>query len=330
MAAQRARRFALMTGQEGLAEETLDQICDDVRHLAVAYGRRPLASILPDLVTVQDTIYTLLEARHRPAHARQLYLLGGITGGMLATASHNLADPHAALTQSRSAYLCADQADHDGLRAWVRGLQAMITYWNGQLNDSVRYARQGTELAGRSHSTAAVWLPLSETRTQAALGNVPEARRAIARAEAAWDAATGDELDELGGSCTFTRPRQLFYTADALAWVPSQAPQAQDYAARAIDAYTDTSAPEWSFADLAGSRCALAVARITGGEIDGAREAIAPIFDLRPGQRIYAIICGAQHVHTALRRPELPPAARDLQEEIEDFTSTPLRAALLM
>lgn len=136
----------------------------------------------------------------------------------------------------------------------------------------------------------------------------------------------GDELDELGGICTFTRPRQLFYIADALAWIPSQAPQAQDYAARAIDAYTDTSTPEWSFADAAGSRCDLAVARITGGEPDGAREAIAPVLDLPPGQRIHAIVVGVQHVHTALRRPGLPTAVRELQEEIEDFTAIPLRA----
>jgi hypothetical protein len=165
-----------------------------------------------------------------------------------------------------------------------------------------------------------------ETAVQAALGNVPAARRAIERAEAAWDTATGDELDELGGICTFTRPRQLFYIADALAWIPSQAPQAQDYAARAIDAYTDTSTPEWSFADAAGSRCDLAVARITGGEPDGAREAIAPVLDLPPGQRIHAIVVGVQHVHTALRRPGLPTVVRELQEEIEDFTAIPLRA----
>ena len=41
MAAQGAHRFALMTGQEGLAEEALNQIHDDVRHLATTCSRRP-------------------------------------------------------------------------------------------------------------------------------------------------------------------------------------------------------------------------------------------------------------------------------------------------
>ena len=129
-------------------------------------------AILGDLVTTRDTVFTLLETRRRPAHARQLYLLGGLVGGMLAKASHDTADPQTALTQSRTAYLCADQADHDGLRAWVRGLQALITYWDGRLNESVRYAQQGAQFAERSSSTAAVWLPVSEARAWAALGNV--------------------------------------------------------------------------------------------------------------------------------------------------------------
>jgi hypothetical protein len=326
LAAQRARKFALLAGQGELADETLDQIYDDVRQLVSAYPQRPLATILGDLVTAQDTVFTLLENRRRPAHARQLYLLGGLLGGLLAKASHDTADPQTALTQSRTAYLCADQADHDGLRAWVRGLQALITYWDGRLNESVRYAQQGAQFAERSSSTAAVWLPVSEARAWAALGNVAATQRAIERAEEAWDNVHGDELDELGGICKFSRARQLYYTADALAWLPAEAGQAQDYATQAVTAYADATSPEWAFGDAAGSRCDLAVARIALGEIAGAREAIAPVLELPAEQRIRGIISSVQHVHTALRRPELPPAGQELQEEIEVFAKTPLRA----
>jgi hypothetical protein len=326
LAANRARKFALLAGQGELADETLEQIYDDVRQLVVAYPRRPLAGILPDLVTTQDTVFTLLEIQRRPADARQLYLLGGVVGGLLAKASHDSADPVAALTQSRTAYLCADRADHDGLRAWIRGLQAMITYWDNRLRESVRYAQQGTQFATTSGSTAAVWLPVSEARAWAALGNVPETRHAIDRAEAAWETVRGDELDELGGICTFSRPRQLYYTADALAWLPAQAGQAQDYARQAVTAYQDPNSPEWAFGDEAGSRCDLAVARIAAGEIEGARTAIAPVLELPPEQRMRGIISSLQHVHSALRRPELPSVGRDIQEEIEVFTKTPLRA----
>lgn len=319
-----ARKFALLARQGELAGGTLDKIYDDARRLAWAYPQRPLTSVLPDLVMTQDTIFALLEGRRRPASARQLYLLGGVVGGMLAKASHDMADPLAALTQSRTAYLCADQADHDGLRAWIRGLQALITYWDGRLKESVRYAQQGAQFAGRGRSTATVWLPVSEARAWAALGNVPAARRAIDSAEAAWENVQGDELDELGGLCTFSRPRQLYYSADALAWLPTEA--AWDFAEQAVTAYDDVNAPEWAFGDASGSRCNLAIARINLGEIEGAREAIAPVLDLPVEQRIRGIISSIQHVHEALRRPNLPQAGSDLQEEIEVFTKVPLRS----
>lgn len=326
MAAERARKFAILTGQTSLSDETLDQIYADVRRLVWAYPQRPLAEILSNLVLTQDTVFSLLETRQRPAVAQQLYLLGGIVGGLLAKASHDTADPHAALAQSRAAYLCAEQADHDGLRAWIRGLQALITYWDGRLHESVRYAQAGAQLAGRSNSTAMVWLPVSEARAWAALGNVHATHRAIERAERSWETVQGDELDELGGICTFSRARQLYYSADALAWLPSESASAQEYAGQAITAYEDTSAPEWAFGDAAGSRCDLAVARIAAGEVEGARDAIAPVLETPPEQRIRGIISSVQHVHAALRRPELAETGKDLQEEIEIFTKTPLKA----
>lgn len=41
-------------------------------------------------------------------------LVAGVTGGLLAKISHDLGDVHTAPTQSRSAFLCAGSADHDG------------------------------------------------------------------------------------------------------------------------------------------------------------------------------------------------------------------------
>lgn len=40
-----------------------------------------------------------------------------------------LADPRAAMLQARTAFFCAEQADHNGLRAWLRGLRSLVAYW---------------------------------------------------------------------------------------------------------------------------------------------------------------------------------------------------------
>ncbi len=114
------------------------------------------------------------------------------------------------MTQARTGYACADNAGHDGLRAWTRGLQALITYRSGRLEESVRYAQSGAEAAARSHGTAGVWLASNEARALAALNRLDDAHAALARAADARDRVQPDELDGLGGLCTFSRPRQLY------------------------------------------------------------------------------------------------------------------------
>jgi hypothetical protein len=325
MAASRARAFAL-AAQTGLGSEAMEQVYDDVRHVAKAYPQRPLPEILGQLVETQDLVFALLESRQRPEHLRQLYFLGGVTGGLLAKASHDLGNPHAALTQARTAFLCADNADHHGLRAWVRGLQSLVSYWAGNPHDSVRYAQLGAGYAEQANSTTSVWLPVSEARAWAALGNADATRAALERAENAWGTVVeGDDLDEMGGLCTFGRNRQLYYAADALAWLPGERDTAERYSRQAVDAYTDQSHPEWAFGDAAGSHAAMAITRIANGELDGAADAIAPVLGLPTERRINGVVHSARRVHQALRQSGRADDARDLQEEIEMFTRTPMQ-----
>lgn len=324
MAASRARAFAL-AAQTGLGSEAMEQVYDDVKHVAKAYPQRPLPEILGQLVETQDLVFALLESRQRPEHLRQLYFLGGVTGGLLAKASHDLGNPHAAMTQARTAFLCADNADHHGLRAWVRGLQSLVSYWAGNPHDSVRYAQLGAGYAEQANSTTSVWLPVSEARAWAALGNADAARAALVRAEDAWGTVQTDDLDEMGGLCTFGRHRQLYYAADALAWLPGERETADQYSRLAVDAYTDQSHPEWAFGDAAGSHAAMAITRIASGELEGAADALAPVLGLPAERRINGVVHSARRVHQALRQSGHGDDARELQEEIEMFTRTPMQ-----
>jgi hypothetical protein len=324
VAAQRARKFALVAGQSPLTAETMEQIQEDVHSLALAYPREPLPRITGQLVDTQDTLFSLLERRPRPAHARELYLLSGVIGGLLAKASHDLADPGTALTQARTAYICAEQADHPGLRAWIRGLQSLISYWAGRPQDAVRYAQAGAEFAG---NTTAVWLPASEARGWAVLGNDEAAQAAMHCAEDAWPDVKPDELDALGGICTFGRTRQLYYAADTLAWLPAHAAPAEDYSAQAVTAYQDTTGSEWAFGDQAGSHADLAIARVALGELDGAVEAIDAVLELPVEQRNHGIVVSVRRLSNAVLRSPLSAESRELQERIEVFSRTTVAAS---
>lgn len=325
MAAQRARQYALLAA-EATTPAAIEQLTEDVQRLATAYPQQPVSHILGDLVETQDTLFTLLERRQPPAQSRDLHFLAGITSGLLAKVSHDMADPHAAMLQARTAVLCADQAEHPGLQAWLRGLQSLVAYWAGRYAEAVRYAETGREYATRAGGTTAVWLPVSAARAYAALGNAAQTRAAITAAEDAWSAVRPDELDAIGGICTFSQPRTLYYAADALAWLPEEAASAEEYATRAVNAYADPHDPAWAFGDQAGSHADLAIARVAGRDLDAAAEAVAPVLDLPAEQRINGIVHSVRRVHQAITRAGLAQDARNLIDGIEHFTHTPANA----
>ncbi|MGH3874488.1 MAG: hypothetical protein ACRDSR_23795 [Pseudonocardiaceae bacterium] len=323
MSADRARDFLTRVEASNVGAETLDQLVDDVRRLVTAYQQQPLPSLLGDLVDTQDRAFGLLEGRQRPAQTRDLYLIAGIACGLMAKASHDLGASHDAMTQARAGYACADNAGHDGLRAWIRGLQALITYWSGRVEDSVHYTQLGVEAAARSSGTAGVWLASSAARSLAALHRFDDAHAALDRATEARERLHPDELDTLGGLCTFSRPRQLYYAADALAWGgAAEVSHTERLASAALDAYAEAPDQDRAFGDESGARCALAVARILRREIDGAAEALAPVLELPPPKRIHGIVTSVEQVRTALHA--VPDPSREVTElagALEGFTA---------
>jgi hypothetical protein len=323
VSADRARDFLTRIEASNVGAETLDQLADDVRRLVIANQQQPLASYLGDLVATQDRAFTLLEGRQRPEQTRDLYLVAGITCGLMADASHDLGATHDAMTQARTGYACADNAGHDGLRAWIRGLQANYTYWSGRWADSVHYAQLGTEAAARSRGTAGIWLTSSEARALAALNRFDETRAALNRATDARDRAEPDELDSLGGVCSFSRPRQLYYAAAAFSWGgAAEANHTERLALDALDAYATAPAQDHNFAAEAGTRSALALARVGQGHADGAGEALRPVLDLPPSQRIHKIVTSVERVRTTLRTLKDPGRdAIELAGAIEGWTA---------
>lgn len=148
MSTDRARDFLARVELSNIGPETLDQLTDDVRRLVIVFQQQPLPILLGDLVDTQDRAFTLLEGRQRPEQSRDLYLLAGFTCGLMARASVARSGrlprrddplPHR-LRMSR-------QRRSRRLRAWTRGLQALITYRSGQWEDSVRHAQSGAQSA---------------------------------------------------------------------------------------------------------------------------------------------------------------------------------------
>lgn len=329
MSADRARDFLTKAEASNVGRETIDQLADDTRRLVVEYQQLPLERLLGDMADTQDKAFALLEGRQKPEQTRDLYLLAGVMSGLMAKASHDLGAAHDAMTQARAAYTCADNAGHDGLRVWTRGLQSLIAYWSGRLDESVDYARKGADAAARSRGTASVWLASSEARSLAALNRLDEAKAALDQASEARERVQPDELDQLGGLCTFSRPRQLYYAAEALAWAgAAEAVRTERLAVEALGAYDLAPATERAFGDEAGTRCDLAIARIAQGQIDGAAEALTPVLELPVSHRIHGIVASVDNVRRVLGMIDQPSRqAADLNGAIENFAAERLMIA---
>lgn len=116
MGADRARDFLTRIDTTNVGAETLDQLIDDVRRLVVAYLHEPLPTILGDLADTQACAFTLLEGRQRPEQSRDLYLVAGITCGLMPKASHDMGASHDTMTQTRTG-MAATLLDEAGLSA---------------------------------------------------------------------------------------------------------------------------------------------------------------------------------------------------------------------
>jgi hypothetical protein len=322
MASKRASQF-IAAAEGGIGPGTLEQLRDDVTALATSYLSQPVTALLAPLAETQEAVFSQLEARQRPDRAADLYLLAGVVSALLAKVSQDLGRPRDAMTQARTAYVCADNAGHPGLRAWSRGLQSLITYWGGRPGDGARYARLGADELGSGAGSVAAWLPCLEARAWALVGNSGEAVAAVERAQDARAAHASDDLDEIGGLFSFSTAKQRYYAAGTFVHLDNGASRACEEATEALQLYDAGVDP--SYSDAAGTRAELALSRVIATEVEGAGEALAPVLELAPERRITGIVASTGRVELALRAPAVAtsPAARAIRGEIEAFSRVP-------
>ncbi|MEE1800550.1 hypothetical protein PUR57_18045 [Streptomyces sp. JV176] len=331
MAARRAMQFAMGAEHNEVGPETMAYLQGETRRIAGIYTRVPLGTFLDDLTYLQDNAFRLLESgRAKPSQTRDLYFIASLLSGMLAKASHDLADPSSAMMQARTASVCAERAEHPGMSAWVRGLQSLISYWSGRPADALHFARQGTSVTTGVTGSVTVWLAGLEARAASVLGDASNVNAANLRAREAREQTVGDDLDELGGNFVFPACRQDYYEVEATVLLGHSALDRGLVASaeRAVQGLSDQRDPHWAFGDEAGAQSNLALARLYAGDLEGAAAAAQPVLDLPPAQRNAGIIGSIDRVRVSLTRGPAHNTvlARDLREEIAMFGRQPTLA----
>jgi hypothetical protein len=136
-----------------------------------------------------------------------------------------------------------------------------------------------------------------------------------------------DGLLEHGGLLTFPLVKQQYYEGSTLVLVGRYSDGAAA-ALNAISLYESGPPQERSYGDEAIARVDVMAARISQGDLDGARAAAAPVLGLPPEQRIEQLADSLSRVDQRLALPPFAASspARELSADIREFRASATRA----
>ncbi len=317
-AANESAAFATYAEQSNVGPHTLDQLDADIRRIVATYPNRPVVPLFAEVRELRDRAFELLEGRQPPSYTRDLYLAAGVLCGILANASFDLGNYRAAETQARTAFLCGEQAEHNGLRSWIRGTQALIAYWDDRATDAIRLAESGQEFVPEQ-GTAHIRLASIAARAYGRLGRHGEALEALSRADQ-YREQSGDTEDLPGGMMAFPPAKQMFYASTAHLWLggSTHVELAAGLAEESVALYELDPVERRRLGELSLARMDLALAELGAGELEGAADQIQAVLGVaarRPTESVN------RRLDQFSRRLAALPAARsplglDLQDGI--------------
>lgn len=302
-AAAESLEFAELVTRGNVSEDTLEHLAFEVSRIATDYVHAPLFPLFGDLTSLRDGIFSLLKGRQRPRQTRELFLLAGVTCLLLSHASQNLGAPGPAMTQVRTAWTCAEQADHTGLRAWVRGTAALIAEWSPQNRMALKLTEHGAALAPAGESR--IRIAAIEARTAARIGDRERALAAVERmGRAREEEPEHDEVEQFGGLLSFPVAKQEYYLGGTYTLL-GHYNEAERHASKAVEHYITGPSEERSYGDEALALVDIATARLAEGDVSGAAQRLRPILALPPELRIQQIGKAMIRVAAFLQRPAL-------------------------
>jgi transcriptional regulator with XRE-family HTH domain len=308
--------FGEWVGMSEVADATIEQYANQARRLSRDFEQEPPFPLLLETRRLRDRVAFQLRAHQRLDQARDLYLIGAQVCGLLAWMTGDLGGYRAADTHAWTAWMCAEQAGHDGARAWVRATQAKLAYWGGRYSESAQLAEDG--LHYQCTDTARAFSALFQARALAKAGRREEAGQALARAEAERERAAGPDL--IGGVWGLTAGRFHGLAASARMLLDDPVRALSD-ASQAVALSESAPAAERHIYSETLARIDQAEAHLREPDVDAAHDALRPVLNLHPDSRIDPVIQRLMRLEAALASPGLASSrpAQDLQGEIEAF-----------
>lgn len=328
-AADQSLQFTEEITKSNVSDVELEGLESKITRIATDYVHAPLYPLFHDLLSTRDRLFSLLSGHQPPGQTRELYLLAGTTCLLLAHASQNLGDQDSAIAQLQTAWAFAGHADHNDLRAWVKGTAALIAEWSTHRRTALEYTQQAIRLAPDGETrirTAAI-----EARAAARIGDRSTALAALKEVERAREQRTDPNgLTRFGGLLTFPEAKQEYYIGGTYTLL-SEYELAEQHAAAAIHLYEMGPTEQRSYGDEALARLDIVTARIAAGEIEGAGEQLQPILELPADRRIRQLGDAVLEVAKLLEAPRFARSrvVRELADATRGYQAIDTRAKAL-
>ncbi|MGL5865028.1 MAG: hypothetical protein ACRCYX_04030 [Dermatophilaceae bacterium] len=319
MAAEDSARF-VRRARGAVDHDVLDQLNADVRKVAHEYLARPPYIMLRPVSQLRAEVFGLLEVRQQPAVLPDLYRVAGQLCALLAHACADIGQAYAAETHTRTAWLCADLAEDDPLRAYVRWVQSNVAYWNGEYRRAAEHAHSGKRYA--TMGTSLLRLASQEARAYAAARDHKAADAALGAAQAAWS-HHGSEGDDPGGVFRFAPGKAAYYASEvrlALGGEKNYRQAATD-AQRAVDLFAAQPESDQCPEFFAAAQLDLVAANLALGELGDAAEHLTPVFAVPTESRTHPVVKRVAATDRALasQRYANAPLAAELRDRIRLF-----------
>jgi hypothetical protein len=320
-AADESARFLTTAEATNVGELTVEQMHADVRRIAHAYLKVPTLPLFTRTRALRDRAFTLLEGRQRPSQTRELYAAAGWSLTLLAWMSVDLGRPDTAEDHARTAWACATNADHNGLRAWIRATQHTAAFWQADYARAATYAADGL---GYATGTARTFLASAHALDLARDRQPEPARTALADARNAADVAEPD--DEIGGPFTCPRDRAASLWSDTHLAL-HEPDDALRLAADAVAAFEATPEDQRNAGSERMARVQVVKAHIQRRELDGAAEQLAPVLATAPEHRVRPLLQRVAEVGKMVDKSNAR-VSRGIKTGVTEFGHHPARAEL--
>ncbi|WP_327153332.1 hypothetical protein OHU45_02645 [Streptomyces tubercidicus] len=296
--------------------ETLEQLHQELIDLTFCHLHSPLERSFQRTVQLRDRLSALLQGRQRLSYTRELSVLAAKTCALLAWVCEDLGHPAHALDHARAGWMCAEHADHNGARRWIRISQSRMAYWAGDFVESAQLAADGLRRGGGDDLDAC--LMLLEARARAVLGDERGARALLRRWEKLPDQGADAQREERFFHLTGDRQR---YLAGSSLLLLGRSDEALGDLEHSLTLHDELPCEQRYFGMELISRIDTARARLHNDKFDAVPDLLDPVLAVDPAHRLQMAVHGARPLLRELAAPRHRNhgPVRDLSERLREF-----------